>query len=388
MLKNLIKVIPTEWLPLFRAGLLTLKAPETGPAPAWTEWDKKHERFIVCVQRSFVEAISQKELAAVIEHEIDHIACGHFTIDCDGPDRLIAGDIEVNGWMQRAKTFDSLKRSIQTAFGKNAQIIEPSEWLTQLELDPTQIYSAKIIHELIHIKLEAALGGLEGNNWCGGIDATGSVRAAAIGGATAAASKLGDGQVIARMWGVGEGEGAFRYGSKPVPPWAERLMEFARSIVETGIGTGRKHSRPITAFRQLNIHVPGRKPQWRPIPKQACILTDTSGSMWCGDILSYLASAVSYLRANGVNIRFIAGDVRVTMDVVLNNGLPEELKGGGGTDIVPLFERAAKHEVDAVICVTDAEIPRWPLKQKFDTLWIVPIGAKPPFGEIAFYEDR
>lgn len=388
MIKELIKVVPSEWLPLFRVGLIELKTPEVGPASAWTEWDKENRRFVVCVLRSFAEAITQPELAAVVEHEIDHIACGHFTIDCSGPDRLIAGDIEVNGWMQRAKTFAKLEQSVKRVFGKDAQVVEPGAWLTELELDPQQVYSAKIIHELIHTKLEAAIKEMGGNSWCGGVEATGDARAAAIGGATAAASKLGDGQVIGRAWGTGEGAGEFNYGSKPVPPWAEKLMEFARALVETGLGQGRKHSRPIHAFRQLNIHVPGRKPRWAPLPKQACILTDTSGSMWCGDILSYLAAAVSYMRANGIGIRFIAGDVRVTMDVVLSNGLPDALAGGGGTDIVPLFERAAKHEVDAVICVTDAEIPRWPGKQKFDTLWVVPTGVKPPFGQVAHYEER
>lgn len=382
--QRLVKLIPLEQLPLFRAGLLVVNFPEQGPAPAWTEWSEERRRFEISILGNVADKIDDEALAALLEHEMNHIACGHFRIKCTGPDRLIAGDVEANGWMQRRGTFDVLEKKLTAALckpGEDLMLVHPEEILKQLELDPAKVYRAEVIHDLIHAECPTITIGV-----CGGISQTDDGRAAAIGNATAATSPAGLEWAAGSRWGTGPGDGGLKYMTRPTPPWAEKMMEFARAIVEVALSSGRKHSRPIPALRQLGIHVPGRKPRWGLKPKTACIMVDTSGSMWCGDVLSYTAAAVSYLRAHNVGVRFIACDTRIVMDEELADGLPGELPGGGGTDIVPMFERAKTHGVEAAICITDCEVPRWPTRPAFDVLWIVPPHERPPFGEIAHYE--
>ncbi|HXK36394.1 MAG TPA: VWA-like domain-containing protein [Candidatus Paceibacterota bacterium] len=370
-------------------GLINFSFPEKGPAPAWTGWDEKARVFKISILRELAEQASPSLLGMLIEHEANHIACQHFKIECMLPDRLIAGDVEANGWMRRRGTYDPLQKGLSRVLG-DGKLVDPVEVLTELGLDTERVYRADIIHDMIHDgELEELIKQLmTGSNMCGGIEHVDDDRAAAIGGVVAAAMPDAEARASGRMWGTEPGEGRFSYAMRPTPPWAEKLMEFARAVIETTLSDGRKHARPIPSLRQLGVHVPSIKPRWGHKPKKACLMVDVSGSMWWGNILGYLASAVKYLRTHNVNVHFIACDTRIVMDEELTDGLPQELPGGGGTDIVPLFDRARELKVEAAICVTDCELPHWPDKPPFETLWIVPAGQHVPFGEVAFYSEE
>ena len=88
--------------------------------------------------------------------------------------------------------------------------------------------------------------------------------------------------------------------------------------------------------------------------------------------------------ANNISVRLIAGDTIVTTDEEYKPGskLFSEIKGGGGTEITPLFDRAAEYNPASIVCFTDGWVPRWPCNTGIPTLW-VGTDRTPPFGIVA-----
>jgi predicted metal-dependent peptidase len=104
------------------------------------------------------------------------------------------------------------------------------------------------------------------------------------------------------------------------------------------------------------------------VPDTVCLLVDTSGSMI--GLLEQVAPAVIYLNRAGITVRLIAGDTRVTLDEEVKGGKFPTLKGGGGTEITPLFTKAMEYDPRALVCFTDGYVQRWPDKMNLPMLWV------------------
>jgi hypothetical protein len=287
-----------------------------------------------------------------------------------------------------------LNDAVHKLIDERADLVDPTTELKNLGLNEKQCYRASILHDMMHVEGEEmpgnCVGGvMDGNSkpgMCGGIAKIDDPRAKAIGSIANLVDPTKDGQAM----GIGNlmGNGEFKYQAKDTPVWAKKMFEWARAIVEPCLSEGRKHSRPIWSMREVGIHVPSLKPRWDYKPKMAIVALDTSGSMW-GSVLNQTASAVNFLRQHNIQVRLIAGDTCVQYDKELTNGFPKDLPGGGGTDIVPLYDHAVdKYNPEAIIFITDGYVPRWPKNKNVEILWITLPDAEPPFGTVVFYKDE
>jgi len=87
-------------------------------------------------------------------------------------------------------------------------------------------------------------------------------------------------------------------------------------------------------------------------------------------LLDQVAPAVVYLNKAGLTVRLIAGDTRVTLNEEVKGGKFPTLKGGGGTEITPLFKAAEEFDPRAIVCFTDGYVQRWPQKMDLPMLWV------------------
>ena len=389
MSQKLIKAIPDYAFDLFNMGLIRLNICSSGGPPTlgWTEWHADSKSFEINIAEKAVDDLSIECLGALIEHELNHISGGHFNIKCNGVDRLISTDIEANWWLQGPK-LELLRDAVHQVINPLVDPIDPVIELKQLGLNEKQCYRASILHDMMHVEGDEDECGGNGEakpGMCGGISKIDDPRAKAIGSLVSIIDPTKDDSLSGM--GVLGGNGEFKYQAKDTPKWAKKMQEWARAIVEPCLSEGRKHSRPVWSMREAGLHVPSLKPRWDYKPKMAIVCLDTSGSMW-GIVLNQTASAVNFLRQHNIQVRLIAGDTSVQMDEELTNGFPKNLPGGGGTDIVPLYDHAVdKYNPEAIIFITDGYVPRWPKNKKVDILWITLPDAKPPFGTVVFYED-
>jgi len=138
----------------------------------------------------------------------------------------------------------------------------------------------------------------------------------------------------------------------PPQDWRETL----RAFFDGGAQTTETWSRPNRRFIGSGLYLPGRE---REGVNRAAFLVDTSGSM---DRIALAAIGVEVQAALDENIIdevvVIYGDTRVTRVDTYRSGDECEFdpRGGGGTELAPLFEHVA-NEVDAslIVCFTDGD---------------------------------
>lgn len=395
-------LLPPSANRLVSQGIIGFRIMEDGPSDAFTAWDKDHGRFEVVFTDS-VQDYSDERLEFLWYHEIGHISLGHFqSVEPCGPevngkptqqaDWLIAADISVNGILQRDNP--NATRLIKEMEGINAE-----EWKEALNVSPHQAYSFPVLHDILHQKVEEEAEKQRGEDdgdgtngsgvqsgsdigsgqACGGIESTSDPRAliSAIGAAKAASA---DDNERFSFSGIGTEHGGLgiSLSDSPLPDWLAPVERFARSIVESELTDGRTHKRPQPTLASAGVRVPSLRPTYKSVPATLCLLVDTSGSM-LGD-LHYVAPVLAYLGQNGIKVRLIAGDTQVTFDELIER-IPEKLEGAGGTDIVPLFDRAMEYDPKAVVAFTDGWVPAWPKDAGVPTLWVGLRGGEAPYGQ-------
>mgnify|MGYP001574334721 CR=1 FL=1 len=369
---KLLQAISDSMSTFLSMGFITLNTRQHGLAPAWTEWRPGARHFAVYVLDDVVERLSLESLRTLVEHEINHVVCAHFSITCKSMCSILATESEANGWIST-----EAQTKLEEELG--CEGVHVDSVYIPLGLDPKRVVRAEIVHTMLHTEEEGEGSG----GYCGGIATSDDPIAAMIGAAVGILQEAGEGTSRhGPRYGTGSSMGQYAYKPVPVPPWAEQLLAFARSIVEEGLADKRAHSHPIMGLRQIGIHVPKERSRWEETASLACVIVDTSGSMYCGDILNYTGQAISYLREHEVEVRLILGDTKVLYDKVVEGMLPTPMVGGGGTDIVPLFGCAAKYKPRSIIMITDGEIPAWP-KAPADcrTQWVDPGHIDPPVGD-------
>jgi hypothetical protein len=186
--------------------------------------------------------------------------------------------------------------------------------------------------------------------------------------------------------GVAPGSNRLPPAPEPPPPWVKAIMRFSKSIVRTIQTERRTMKKPQPMLKAAGAYVPSMRPTYRNVPDTVCLLVDTSGSMW--NLLPQVMPAVMWLTAQGLKVRLIAGDTRVTMDEEIGKGskIPD-IVGGGGTEITPLFDRSDDYDPRAIICFTDGYVPGWPKDKGVPTLWITDYPTV-PYGEKAGVNDH
>jgi predicted metal-dependent peptidase len=182
-----------------------------------------------------------------------------------------------------------------------------------------------------------------------------------------------------------------------VIPWREKLAVLARRAVAWRPGAV-DHRYDGPSRRQAGIgYGVGRPvlPRLRsPVPRVA-IAVDTSGSMGQSELIDALTEAQGILKAVGAEVEFIACDAEVHENKVVTNvgEMMRLLKGGGGTDFRPVFERLnrSRPRPEVVIFATDGygPAPATP-PPNMKTVWLLVGGnekAPAPWGDVVVVKD-
>ena len=400
--QSMIRAAPDYITTLIATDYIHCKVEANGPGGAtiaWTDFDEKGKRWVVHFHPRCA-TLSDEAKFALWRHEIGHIFFAHFNIKpClpEDPHRsftemLQVGDLQINYYLlQNKKTMYEIgamaKAIHKDKTGEDTEgpgFLDPEKILPELGLS-VQEYPYEIIHSYIHQRNDEqeqnGEGSGEGSGYCGGIHSPGSstaeaTSAAVIAGVAAEGEKeLGN----SSMFGTNPGMGEIRLRDNDLPDWIAPLESFARAIVQTVLAEKRSHTRPQEIYKSVGVHMPTSRPRWAYKPAQVCFLVDTSGSMY--HELRYVMPVISYLNQHEISVRLIAGDTYVTTDELIAPGqsLPEAIQGGGGTEITPLFDRAADYDPASLVCFTDGYVPRWPNDPGVPTLVVASQTEVPPW---------
>lgn len=366
------------------------------PVLAYTNFDEKNKRWVVHFRPEAV-TLSPAAQALLWRHEIGHIFLAHFSQEPCNPDnpyrshieRLQVGDLQINYYLLQEKSnleeVGALaKKLVEDHTGESVPgpgFLNPETIYPEVGL-ALQEYPYEIIHAYVHQNMDEQQDAMQQmmEGLCGGIseapDGVGAATAAVIAGVAAE----GEADLGNRSFGNISGNHEIRLRENDLPTWIAPLEAFARSIVDVVLADKRSHTRPQEVYRAYDVHIPTSRPRWAYKAAQVCLLVDTSGSM--GDDLKYVMPVVAYLNQHEISVRLIAGDTYVTTDELIIPGskLPTSVKGGGGTEITPLFDRADDYEPASIVCFTDGYVPRWPKDPGVPTLW-VGTQVEPPYGQ-------
>lgn len=419
-------MIPPEAQFLHARGWFSFRTAQEGPAIAWTEWDARHKQWAVTCLESVMQLLDEKEQLAVVRHELAHILLGHFNeslMQCQQQDRLIASDVAVN-WFMPVEIRKSIDQKLDDAMeaalrekgapdeviehflGKQESkdqrkfrgLVDPKAVLTDIGFSGDVYVPAAAVHSRLHelVEQEKKSGGDGSDSGegygeaCGGMQGdipdSDKSRASALASILASQIKNAEEEIKAGYGGqlagnVG-GSMVLRSPQAEAPLWVRAVQEFARSIVRMALADKRSHNRPQPALRAMGYHTPTARPKWGSVPDTVCLLVDTSGSML--QLLAQVRPAVEYLQQHGLVVRLIAGDTRVTLNEELKAGMPfPDLIGGGGTQIIPLWQAAEAYEPRAIVAFTDGYVDRWPGDEyaDIDHLWVCGIESGVPFGK-------
>jgi hypothetical protein len=419
LLAKVRRALPPRLVGLLESGLVGIEVRSwRGPPHAMTVYRKGSFQFTVLLGEEMVRVADEAAIRGLVRHELGHVFLGHFSErhnQCHLPCNTLAEEAEVNYYVpqeelaaidqaatrllleEMARTVGAEAAQLLAALGARARSIRPQEVCARAGLDPELPPLWRLLHPLLHPMPperdpQVGPGGGEGRGPCGGIQVEEEAIAEAMGVAAALATSprgqnaLQELREGARSWGNNAGSVPIPWQMPSLPRWALALAAWARQLCQKEWRRRRVRQRPrLDILRATGRSVPDWGRDRRRKKATVTLLVDTSGSM-AGD-LHYARPAIDFLLTQGMSVRLIAGDVRVTVDQLLCPGSPiPQPIGMGGTDICPLMERAASYAPKGIAVYTDAAIPRWPERPEgAEVLWIVPRGTKPPYGEVAYW---
>lgn len=172
--------------------------------------------------------------------------------------------------------------------------------------------------------------------------------------------------------------------SPPKIPWQQKLRALARQGIAYQAGkVDLKWGAP--SRRQWGIGMgPGKPilPTFKaPVPRVA-IAIDTSGSMSQNDLIRVVSECKSILKACGAFADLVVCDAAIHEHKKISNvnEIKKSLKGGGGTDFVPVFEALEKNGPDILVFATDGYGPAPHFAPRFKTIWLlIGNGAEKPY---------
>ena len=171
----------------------------------------------------------------------------------------------------------------------------------------------------------------------------------------------------------GELESAIEGSLKSRINWRVRLRKFVGH--HTQMGTKPSCKRMNRRVPLFGI-VPGQVSKYTA---KMLYAIDTSGSMGQKEV----SAAVREMRALPIPYTMVECDTRIAGVTQMSKWkrFSGHVRGGGGTDFVPVFEYAKKHGFNGIIFVTDL-CGNFPENNKIKTLWLSTMkGQRAPFGE-------
>ena len=168
---------------------------------------------------------------------------------------------------------------------------------------------------------------------------------------------VAQGATVARMAGQLPGHitREIERNQHPTRDWREELRSFCE---DTGALRVETWNRPNRRFAHSGLVLPGSQKQG--IGKAAFVI-DTSGSMDANALANINTEAQAMLDDGIIEEAVVIyGDTRVTRVDTFATGdvMDFDPRGGGGTDLKPLFKYVTEHVADAsvLICFTDLDI--------------------------------
>lgn len=420
LLAKVRRALPPRLAGLLEAGLVGIEVRSwRGPPHAMTIYRKGSFQFTVLLREEMARAADEAAIRGLVRHELGHIFLGHFGErhnQCHLPCNTLAEEAEVNYYLppeeleaidqaatrllleEIAQAMGQEAARLLAALGTRARSIRPQEVCARAGLDPGLPPLWRLLHPLLHPmppEGDPLLGpeGGEGRGPCGGVQVEEEAIAEVMGVAAALATSprgqdaLQELRERTRSWGSGAGGEVIPWQMPSLPRWALALAAWARRLCQKEWRRRRLRERPrLDVLRATGRSVPDWGRDRRREEATVTLVVDASGSM--AHDLHYARPAIDFLLSQGMSVRLIAGDVRVTVDQLLRPGGPiPQPVGMGGTDICPLMERAASYSPRGTAVYTDAAIPRWPERPEgTEVLWIVPRGTRPPYGEVVYWE--
>lgn len=192
--------------------------------------------------------------------------------------------------------------------------------------------------------------------------------------------------------GVGDIPGAMkRWATAHLKPpevhWSQHLRIAGRNVIARAGQGKRTYRRPNRRQACLGMH-----PRTPVLPvNERTVATvwfaiDTSGSMSDGEILRCASELVAIAKMRRGRVFALACDTKVQAEPVELKGnylptLERIIKGGGGTNFVPIFEEVERANMrdkpDLVVIGTDSGGPAPRLAPKVPTIWLSTVGRRP-----------
>jgi hypothetical protein len=175
--------------------------------------------------------------------------------------------------------------------------------------------------------------------------------------------------------------------------WRTRLARATRRALQFHSA----RARPDRRLLAVRAAYPGPHelpvfPGVAPVPPEVAVVLDTSGSMSGHDLGAMTREVAALLRAHTRAIRVYSCDADVHWEGSVNDIRAIELVGGGGSSMVPAFERIAELRTPPALIVVCSdlyvEFPPVEQRPRSDVCWVVPVTAlgsphpEPPFGDV------
>lgn len=150
----------------------------------------------------------------------------------------------------------------------------------------------------------------------------------------------------------------------PRVDWREQLCHLATICARSGWSYVRNHA----SYRAMNIYVPGR---YSRELGDVVIVRDTSGSLYSkqDEVTAEARGALVLARPRKIVLMDCDASVHRVVELGIDDPLPPDVKGGGGTDFRPAFKKVKEMELNPVclIYITDTcgtfpdEAPDYPV---------------------------
>lgn len=156
----------------------------------------------------------------------------------------------------------------------------------------------------------------------------------------------------------------------PSVPWSAELRRFE--------ARAQRQERKPTLHRRSRRYgtVPGLRTGDRC---RLVVVLDTSGSIGPQE-LSRFGTELRALSATGTELFLVLCDAAVHARMPFTGTLPEQIPGGGGTDLEPGLQAALEYDPDGVILFTDGGLPPLRTRAPCPLLWLLtPDGLSDPY---------
>jgi len=348
----------------------------------------------------FIMELKNKEVQFLVAHEILHVCYDHLGRVGKRDRNLfnIANDYAVNADLKRHKVGDFIK-SVPCLYEQKYDGMTSEAIYDDLYQNAQKIDLDTLIDQLIDEHLESeGEGDSDGDTDDNGKPKSGSgkpklndkeleelkkeLRSQIIN----AAKNAKPGQVPANI------ERMIKEITNPVMPWRELLQTNITSLIKSDYSW----MRPSRRSWHMDAVLPALKPGDEV---DVTVMIDLSGSIsenQARDFISEVVGMTNAFEGWRVNIATFDTEVYNYQSFTSDNqdDITEyQLKGGGGTDFVCMFNYLKEHghEPKRLIVFTDGyPFGSWGDPDYCDTTWIIhgSTDITPPFGQHAYYDDH